>query len=305
MNWLDEGFVLSRRVSGAISVILCKSIVMRQTFGVALVEPNVLLREGLVRILNAGPFRIITMAASIDDYFLSRLSQARSVLLVIGNGGNPDDTARQIALFKENQGSGRVVVLADHYQLSDVASALRAGANGYITKVTTCDAFVKTLELVMLGETIVPSEILSFIFAHYYEANNLKVEADAQRPGEAVSHDARPLSSQEARIMCHLVAGLSNKLIARKINITEATVKVHVKAILRKIRVQNRTQAVVWAIHNGSFVSMNEGLRQPFGGNGKLGLVKTAPDEVSRRVHAALLSRPVLDDRALKLNAAD
>jgi len=217
------------------------------------------------------------------------------MLLVIGVADDPDDTAKQIALFKEKHGSGRVAVLADHYQLSDLVSAFRAGANAYFTKVTTCNAFIKSLELVMLGETFVPSEILSLIIAHNYEANDLKVETDAQKQAKVVSNDAHPLSVQETRIMSYLIAGNSNKLIARKINITEATVKVHVKAILRKIRVQNRTQAVVWAMKNGSFVSMNEGHRPLLDGNGKLGLAKTAPDAASNRAHqAASLSPPII-----------
>ena len=52
--------------------------------------------------------------------------------------------------------------------------------------------------------------------------------------------------------MHYLIEGDTNKCIARKMDITEATVKVHVKAILRKIRVQNRTQAAIWAMNNGS-----------------------------------------------------
>jgi two-component system nitrate/nitrite response regulator NarL len=123
------------------------------------------------------------------------------MLLVIGVADDPDDTAKQIALFKEKYGSGRVAVLADHYQLSEVVSAFRAGANAYFTKVTTCNAFIKSLELVMLGETIVPSEILSLIIAHKiahksYEANDLKVETDA-----VVSNDAPPYRFRK-RVLC-------------------------------------------------------------------------------------------------------
>ena len=59
------------------------------------------------------------------------------------------------------------------------------------------------------------------------------------------------LSPQEKVILRCIIEGESNKCIARKINVTEATVKVHVKAILRKIRVQNRTQAAVWGMNNG------------------------------------------------------
>src|SRR5260370_41098259 len=60
------------------------------------------------------------------------------------------------------------------------------------------------------------------------------------------------LSAQERRILQYLVEGNSNKVIARKIDIAEATVKVHLKAILRKTKVHNRTQAAIWAVNNKS-----------------------------------------------------
>src|SRR3984893_227778 len=229
---------------------------MRQIYETVLVVPNVLLREGLARILTTRPFRMLHSAASMDDAFLRRLSQRRSMLLVIGVS-DPDATAMQIALFKEKQPSGRVAVLADHYNLAAVLSAFRAGANAYFVKVTTCSAFIKSLELVMLGETIVPTEILPFILAHKDEAIDLEVGADAEVLPIAQPSGAgtRSLSTQENRILRYLVEGSSNKVIARKIDVAEATVKVHVKAILRKIRVQNRTQAAVWAMNNSSFVA--------------------------------------------------
>ena len=59
------------------------------------------------------------------------------------------------------------------------------------------------------------------------------------------------LSEREEQILRDLVKGLSNKIIARKLDIAEATVKVHLKSILRKIRVANRTQAAIWALENG------------------------------------------------------
>jgi two-component system, NarL family, nitrate/nitrite response regulator NarL len=62
------------------------------------------------------------------------------------------------------------------------------------------------------------------------------------------------LSSRQKLILNCLIEGDSNKTIARKIHITEATVKVHLKAILRKIRVHNRTQAAIWAMNNGSSI---------------------------------------------------
>jgi two-component system, NarL family, nitrate/nitrite response regulator NarL len=228
---------------------------MRQVFATVLVEPNVLLREGLARIFSARPFRMLYSAASINDSILSRLSHRRSVLLVIGAGDDPDATAMQIALFKEKQPSGQVAVLANHYQSSAVLSAFRAGANAYFVKITTCAAFIKSLELVMLGETIVPREFLSFILRGDAIDPEVDVKAGADGAALAIVHskDACRLSTQEQRILRYLVDGSSNKVIARKIDIAEATVKVHIKAILRKIRVHNRTQAAVWAINNNSY----------------------------------------------------
>ncbi|TIV05318.1 MAG: hypothetical protein E5W02_28205, partial [Mesorhizobium sp.] len=76
------------------------------------------------------------------------------------------------------------------------------------------------------------------------------------------------LSNREKSILSCLIEGESNKTIARKIDIAEATVKVHVKAILRKIRVRNRTQAAVWA--------MNHGVLTPSSGTGLSGNEKVA-----------------------------
>ena len=67
---------------------------------------------------------------------------------------------------------------------------------------------------------------------------------------------APQLSSREESVLRCLIKGDSNKRIARKMDIAEATVKVHVKAILRKIRVQNRTQAAIWGMNNGSVIRL-------------------------------------------------
>jgi two-component system nitrate/nitrite response regulator NarL len=74
-------------------------------------------------------------------------------------------------------------------------------------------------------------------------------EAASKVPDEPKVFDpgARSLSSREAEILSSLMEGIPNKLIARKLHVTEATVKVHVKAVLRKIGAANRTQAALWA----------------------------------------------------------
>jgi two-component system nitrate/nitrite response regulator NarL len=106
----------------------------------------------------------------------------------------------------------------------------------------------------MMGETIFPSAFLSFIIdadrPHLVEA------AASDRNGEKIAFatedtTAHLLSPREKVILRCITEGASNKHIARKLDIAEANVKVHVKALLRKIRVQNRTQAAVWGLSNG------------------------------------------------------
>jgi len=150
--------------------------------------------------------------------------------------------------------------VADHHRLDELVSAFRAGANGYFVDVMPCDAFIKSMELLMMGETIFPPA-LSFVLDS--EGDDLDKEVD--HPGEAVPGDENnqailvttddalaPLSPREKSILRCLIEGDSNKCIARKIDIAEATVKVHVKAILRKIRVHNRTQAAIWGVNHRS-----------------------------------------------------
>ena len=131
--------------------------------GTVLVGPNVLLREGLVRILSAADFSILASASGVDDPVLSSLPQEQPILLIIDVSDDFDTTLAQIEFFKQRYPAGRVAVLAHQHQLTEMVSAFRLGANAYLVNVATCDTFIKSLELVMLGVTLLPPEILTFI----------------------------------------------------------------------------------------------------------------------------------------------
>ena len=234
----------------------------RRPFSTVLVGPSVLLREGLARILNAADFRVVASVTHVHDVLPASLSRHRSILLIIDSGHDPEGAVAQIELFKEQYPSGRVAVLSEHCRPGDMVSAFQAGANVYFVKLMNCDAFIKALELVMLGETILPPELLSFVGDRGDVQDYPPASSEREGGGEAVSSsgiDEMPrLSAREQSILRCIVEGDSNKAIARKISIAEATVKVHVKAILRKIRLHNRTQAAIWAMNNSSFMRSTE-----------------------------------------------
>jgi DNA-binding NarL/FixJ family response regulator len=227
----------------------------RQSFAIILIGKSILLREGLARILRSASFRILASVSCADDLVPSKLQLHQPLFLVIHTGGDCDAAVEQVKLFRNQYPGERIAIVADHYRLSELVSAFRAGANGYFVDVMTCDVFIKSIELVMMGETVFPQAFLSFVLDP--EGNPLGQAAPRDENDQAIlvgteNTLAPQLSTREKSILRCLIEGDSNKSIARKIAIAEATVKVHVKAILRKIRVQNRTQAAIWGMNNGS-----------------------------------------------------
>lgn len=248
-----------------------KFLVTTKSFTTVLVSQSELLREGLVLILGAAKFRILFSEACVHDLLQKPLPKHRSILLIMDVDGTDADAAfAQISEFKAIYPTSHVVALADHCRPNDIVSALRAGADAYLTKVAAHDTFIKALELVMLGQTILPAETSTFIqdIRHSLKYDPVHEFKNVAVTMENPEREPSMLSTREECIIRCLIAGESNKTIARKINIAEATVKVHVKAILRKIRVGNRTQAAVWAMNHGMLTSAP--------GNGPSGTEKTA-----------------------------
>ncbi|NOJ43315.1 LuxR C-terminal-related transcriptional regulator [Bradyrhizobium australiense] len=228
----------------------------RQSFAIILIGTSVVLRAGLHRILRTAHFRIQGSIARADDLIPRTLQEGQLLFLMIDTGQDVDSIIKQVELLRDQYPNGRIAIVADHYGLSEIVSVFRAGASGYFVDITSCDAFIKSIELVMMGQTIFPPALLSLVrgteSATEAEPRGENDRTLSKTEDTAAEHATAPrLSTRESSILCRLVEGDSNKCIARKVDIAEATVKVHVKAILRKIRVQNRTQAAIWAINNG------------------------------------------------------
>ncbi len=184
-----------------------------------------------------------------------KLQLHQPLFLVVHTGDDFDAAVEQIELFRNQHPGGRIAIVADHYRLCELVSAFRAGANGYLVDIMACDVFIKSIELVMMGETIFPPAFLSFVLGSEGDPRGEAAPRDENNQETLIRTErtlAPQLSTREKSILRCLIEGDSNKCIARKIDIAEATVKVHVKAILRKIRVQNRTQAAIWGMNNWS-----------------------------------------------------
>ena len=146
----------------------------KQSFATILVGKSVLRREGLARILHAPNFRIVFSVSCVDELPPSELQSESRLFLIVHTGDDFDAAIKQIEDIRSRDPAGRIALVADRYRLVELVSALRAGANGYFVDVMTCDIFVKSIELVMMGETIYPPAFLSFvIYPHFSTRRHL------------------------------------------------------------------------------------------------------------------------------------
>ncbi len=225
----------------------------RQSFATIIVGQSSLIREGVVRILRSANFRIVASISCADELDVNIPSE-HLLFVVVHTGDDFDFVAEQIEVFAANCPDARIAILAHRYRPDELVTAFRAGANGYFVSVTTSDVLVRSLELVMMGETVMPPEFISYILSReedHMDDSDRRAEESEAIFVTANETGAPQLSPKETLILRCLIDGASNKSIARNMDITEATVKVHVKAILRKIRVHNRTQAAIWGMNNG------------------------------------------------------
>jgi two-component system nitrate/nitrite response regulator NarL len=138
------------------------------------------------------------------------------------------------------------VVLADRFDLEFVWSGHEAGVHGFCSAASDPAILIKALELVVLGESVLPFQVVRSILDAAPQNQGQPLQRKATEPQLSDLKECK-LSERETQVLSYLRQGAPNKIIARQFDITEATIKVHVKAILRKIGAANRTQAAMWA----------------------------------------------------------
>jgi len=132
-----------------------------------------------------------------------------------------------------------IVMLTTSRDESDVIDSLQSGAQGYLLKDMEPEELIAALQQIMQGQTIVAKELTGVL------AKAVQGEVREQRPAPVCFADLTP---REREILCHLAEGQSNKVIAKHLGISDGTVKLHVKAILRKLDVHSRVEAAVIAV---------------------------------------------------------
>jgi two-component system nitrate/nitrite response regulator NarL len=198
-------------------------------------------REGLKHLLVEAGFETRCQALADIEAAAADLKDDRDHLILI-DVQSPKAGLTACSLIREHKAFARIVLISSGYDGAAVRDALALGADGFLLRAVSYEPLVLMLQLVCAGQKIVPTQ-----FVDDFASAKPGVGARSWENLEEHSN----LSDREIATLRGLVDGASNKMIARTLGIAEATVKVHVKAILRKLNVANRTQAAIWVVHRG------------------------------------------------------
>jgi two-component system, NarL family, nitrate/nitrite response regulator NarL len=226
---------------------------------VIIVHSNALFRAGLIHILS-GRFRIIVNCSALSE-IPDQVIGDKDCVALVGIGEEPGSALAEIESLKRQHQGLRVILVSDRLHANHFIAAISSGADGYLLEDDiSADVLLRSLELVLVNGVVVPQGFLNLLTSKpepHSNAGRLQPISATESESPQVASEMpradnrRLLSDRERLILALLTKGASNKHIARELAIAEATVKVHVKSLLRKIRVTNRTQAAMWAMsHN-------------------------------------------------------
>ena len=238
---------------------MIKSKVRTSTIGSALklliVDDHGLVREGLKAILGQSDLQAECLEAWDEISIWHCLKKHPDVKLVLLDiqlpGLSGMDLLRRIAI--EHPAIPIIMLSADH-DSNTVSQALHWGASGFMPKNSLNQVLISAIRLVLAGGVYIPPEALL--------KSALKPQP-APTTMAALQLDSLGLTNRQLDVLRLLVKGLSNKRISRQIDLAEATVKIHIRGILRTLSVTNRTEALVKLTEMGYRIAEPDDLQPP------------------------------------------
>ncbi len=216
--------------------------------GVFVIDNNVLFRQGLHQALSQTEDIEVVAECSLDDE-ASELVASFSPEIVLLNIGLPLlnglDLGRQIT---QRSPAVSVIILTPYDDDEQLFQAVKSGAVGYLTNEVGISQLVSAIRKVHQGKRPINDMVLS---RPKVAEKVLKQFQDLSLMGTAMESLATPLTARELEVLSYVARGYINKQVAHKLSINEQTIKNHMTSILRKLDANDRTQAVVMAIHYG------------------------------------------------------
>lgn len=197
-----------------------------------------MMRRGIRQLLEIQDGLEVVGEASSGEEALDLVAEREPDMIVMDVNMKGMDGIQTITALRERGVTACILMLTVSDQEEDVIAALRAGADGYLLKDVEPEELVRALVEAEHGQMIIAPQLT-------------RILARALRNERLLSGEESPeLTPRELEILRLIATGSANKLIARELGISEATVKVHVKNLLKKLGFRSRVEAAVWAVSN-------------------------------------------------------
>jgi len=233
--------------------------------GTIVIEPRSLIREALVSLMSSNSYRVVGSFASTADLG-NALRVAEAPRLVVLGALPADEAVSAVCSIRARWAETKIVLLFERASPADLQKLLASGIDGCIPLFASPETLVGTVKQIIAGDLkilVLKTGTSSTACPTGWQdeggelgpASKNLVPSDASENGTVDRTSSvrivHGLSPREEEILKSVVRGHSNKIIARTCGVADATVKVHMKSILRKIRVANRTQAAIWGLEQG------------------------------------------------------
>jgi two-component system nitrate/nitrite response regulator NarL len=204
-----------------------------------LVDDHPLLRKGVRQLVELEDDMSVIAEASNGKDAVQLVQEKDADLVLLDLTMKGMDGIETLRAMRDAGVNCRIVVFTVSDDTSDVVAALKAGADGYLLKDMEPERLVDRIREACSGKMVL-SEDLTEVLAKAFRDSSGKDKGDGYNS----------LTRREKEILKMIAEGLSNKMIGRQLNIVEATVKVHVKHLLKKLGLRSRVEAAVWAVEN-------------------------------------------------------
>jgi two-component system nitrate/nitrite response regulator NarL len=203
---------------------------------ILIIDDHPLFRKGVAQLIAMAPHLEVVAEASSGEQGLAKAKELDPDLILLdlhmtGMGG-----IETLKAIRDADLDCRVMILTVSDNADDLVAAIRSGADGYLLKDMEPEDLLAAIDEALNGRTVIGERLNGLL------ARAIREEATAKQ------RDTATLTERETEILHGLAQGHSNKLIARDLNITDATVKVHVKNLLKKLGFRSRLEAAVWTV---------------------------------------------------------
>ncbi len=221
---------------------------MKKAIRLLVVDDHPLFRRGLVSLLSQDSrFSVVGEAGDIGEAFRI-LSHQEPDLLLLDNHLPGVKGVEAIASLKQGHENLRILMLTVSEDEDDLANALQNGADGYLLKTLESDQLCEAIVKVAEGQSVVSPEMMSKLVSALRQPTvPSAIESDNEHPLKVLER----LSPREMEIFLLIAKSLSNKHIARDLDIAETTVKIHIQHIFKKLEMTSRVQVAVLVATHG------------------------------------------------------